>query len=405
MSDTQLSTPITTVERPRRTAITGATMFDGTSGSLRPSPLIVVDGSTITAVESGTAPPDDCEVHDLAGATLLPGLVDTHVHLAFDASDEPVAHLAERDDDAVVDSMVEAARTALHAGITTLRDLGDRDYLSLQLRGRADLPTILCAGPPITTIGGHCHYLGGEVADGVDSVRAAVREHVERGVDIIKIMASGGNLTPGTHQELAQFTADEMWAIVDEAHRLGLPVTAHAHATAGIANAVAAGVDGLEHVSFWTADGVETPIELMQLIVDRRIVVGATVGLDPVMLATSTPPPELVARIPGIIANLSRMVAMGATMVAGTDAGIAPPKPHDVLRHALPMMWGAGMAPIDSLRAITAGAAAACRLETRKGRIAPGFDADILAVDGDPLVDPTALLRVRAVYARGARVR
>jgi imidazolonepropionase-like amidohydrolase len=405
MSETRLAAPITTAERPRRTAITGATLFDGTSGALRPSPLIIVGDGRIVAVDDGGSAPADCEVHDLAGATLLPGLIDTHVHLAFDASTEPVAHLAGRDDAAALAAMTEAARTALLGGVTTVRDLGDRDYLSLQLRGRSDLPTILSAGPPITTIGGHCHYLGGAVADGVGNVRAAVRDHAERGVDIIKIMASGGNLTPGTHQELAQFTADEMWAIVDEAHRLGLPVTAHAHATAGVANAVAAGVDGLEHVSFWTAEGVDSPIELMQLIVDRRIVVGATAGLDPAKMAISAPPPELAARIPGIMANMSLMIRMGAVMVVGTDAGIAPPKPHDVLRHAPPMMLAGGMTPIDSLRAITSGAAAACRLEATKGRLAPGYDADILAVDGDPLADPAALHRIRAVYARGARVR
>jgi imidazolonepropionase-like amidohydrolase len=392
-------------ERPRRIALVGAAMFDSVTGAVHPSPLIIVDGSRIVAVETGATPPDDCEVHDLDGATLLPGLVDTHVHLAFDASDAPVAHLAERDDDAVVASMIEAARTALRAGITTVRDLGDRDYLSLQLRGRPDLPTILCAGPPITTLGGHCHYLGGAVPDGVERVTAAVRDHAERGVDVIKIMASGGVLTPGTRQELAQFTAEETKAIVAEAHRRGLPATAHAHATAGVANAVAAGVDGLEHVTFWTADGVETPIELMQQIVDRGIVVGATAGLDPVKLAISGPPPDLATRVPAIMANLRRMMEMGAVVVAGTDAGIGPPKPHDVLRHAFPMIQAAGLSPCDALRTITSVAATACGLGAAKGRLAVGYDADIFAVDGDPLTDPAALFRVQAVYARGARVR
>jgi imidazolonepropionase-like amidohydrolase len=405
MSESTRTSASSTTDRARRIAVTGGALFDGVSETLRPSPVIILDQGRIVAVETGAEPPADCEVHDLGNATLLPGLVDTHVHLAFDASTEPVANLAARDDDAVVESMTQAARTAVLGGVTTVRDLGDRNYLSLQLRGRPDLPTILCAGPPITTIGGHCHFLGGAIEDGVDHARAAVRDHAERGVDVIKIMASGGNLTPGTHQELAQFTPEEMVALVDEAHRLGLPVTAHAHATAGVANAVAAGVDGLEHVSFWSAEGVDSPIELMQLITDRRIVVGATAGLDPAKLAIAAPPPELAVRIPGIIANLARMVAMGAVVVVGTDAGIAPPKPHDVLRHALPMMQMGGLAPIDALRAITSVAAAACGLGTVKGRLESGFDADILAVDGDPVADPDALHRIQAVYARGIRMR
>jgi len=112
------------------------------------------------------------------------------------------------------------------------------------------------AGPPITTPGGHCHYLGGATT-GIDGIRAAVREHAGRGVEVIKIMASGGNLTPGTHPELAQFSDQELRAAVDEAHRYSLPIIAHAHGTPAIAAAVAAGVDGLEHVSFLTPDGVD----------------------------------------------------------------------------------------------------------------------------------------------------
>ena len=386
----------------RLTALQASWLFDGTSSALIPDPVVLIDGSTIRGVSSGGSAPQGATVMDLPGATLLPGLIDTHVHLAFDTSTDVVGRLVRRPDAEVVDAMQIAARAALKGGVTTVRDLGDRGYLSLGLRGQAGLPTILAAGPPITTPGGHCHYLGGTAEPTVIHVRAAVREHAERGVDVIKIMASGGNLTPGSRQDLTQFPPEVLRAAVDEAHRLGLPVTAHAHAVAAIADAVVAGVDGMEHVSFWTEDGVDAPADLIQLIADRRIAVGATVGMRPV--PGLAPPPEVAARLPAIMANTRRLVQAGALMVAGTDAGIAPVKPHDAVRYAPAMLAQLGYGRAEALRAITAVAAGVCGLAHRKGRIAPGFDADVLAVDGDPIADPDALHRIRAVYARGTPV-
>jgi imidazolonepropionase-like amidohydrolase len=387
------------------TALRAGWLFDGVAAALVPNPTVVMHKDVIVSVEADGPPPEGATVVDLLGATIMPGLIDSHVHLAFDASDDPVGTLARRDDAAALAAMAVAARTAVRAGVTTVRDLGDRGYLSLILRANAaadrSLPTIVAAGPPITTPGGHCHYLGGEIDD--RGVRGAVREHAERGVDVIKIMASGGNLTPGSRPENAQFSAAELRAAVEEAHRHGLPVAAHAHGTQAIVDALAAGVDNLEHVTFMTAEGVDTiPDDLLASIGARPVTLGITLGVKPI--SGFAPPSPMASRLPALVANMRRLHGAGASMVPGTDAGVGPLKPHDVLGWAIPQFVRIGMSPVGALRAATCRAAALCGLGDRKGRVAAGFDADLLVLDGNPLEDLSAVHRIRSVYVRGSAV-
>jgi imidazolonepropionase-like amidohydrolase len=393
----------TAVERGRLTAIRAARLFDGRSADLMSDPTVVLDGATIVAVAPAGPVPDGAHVVDLPGATLLPGLIDGHVHLGFDSSADPVATLRERDDAEAFVAMTNAARAATRGGVTTVRDLGDRGYLSLGLRQAATtdatLPHILAAGPPITTPGGHCHFLGVEAA-GADAVRASVRDHAERGVDVIKIMASGGNMTPGSRPDLAQYGLDELRAAVEETHRWGLPITAHAHATRSVIDALAAGVNGIEHMSFMTADGVDPiPDEVLTALARRTVTVSMTLGS--VEAVGIEPPPGLVARRPALLANGRKVVACGARVIAGTDAGIGPGKPPDVVRWAVQQFQLLGLTAAEALTICTAQAASELGLGNRKGQLKPGYDADILAVDGNPLTDPAALHAIRAVYVRG----
>jgi imidazolonepropionase-like amidohydrolase len=392
----------------RLTVLRAAALFDGVSSTLMAEPSVVIADGAITAIHGPAEPsPAGASIIDLPGLTLMPGLVDTHLHLCFDATGDPIGHLAQADDDMLRQQMAEAARRALHAGVTTVRDLGDRGYLALDLRNRdpasdADpLPTIVAAGPPITTPGGHCHFLGG-AASGEAGLRAAVRERAERGVDVIKVMASGGNMTPGSLAHKPQLSAESLHAIVDEAHRHGLPVTAHAHSARSVADAVAAGVDGIEHATFMTASGVDAPEAVIRAIGKQRIAVGWTVGRDPAQ--PQTVPPQIASRMAGLIATRRRLYESGAVLVPGSDAGVSRAKPHDVLRFAPDDLARAGLTPAEILWAMTSRAAQACGLGHRKGRIAPGFDADILAIAGNPLQDLAAVRRLRAVYAGGRAV-
>lgn len=357
-----------------------------------------MEGGRITAV--GETPPDSMAVVDLGDVTLLPGLIDCHQHLVFDGQGTLEEQVAGVGDEALRQRATDAARSALAAGVTTVRDLGDKSFVTLSLRGDPALPTILSAGPPLTRVGGHCSYLGGECA-GVDALRAAVRERAERGCDQVKVMVTGGVLTPAFPVWQTQFADDEMRAVVDESHRHGLPVAAHCHGVDGIVQALDAGADSIEHCSFAAASGRSEPVdEVLERLAASGVAVSASLGRMP----DEPIPPIVEANLPIMANTFRRLHEMGATIVVGTDAGISPAKPHDVLGHALGELAECGIAGVSALSALTAVAAKVCGLQDSKGRLAPGFDADLLAVRGDPLQDPADLRSVAGVWKQGRRV-
>ena len=384
--------------------IRAARLFDGVDATVE-RPAVVVDGGRIVEVRSGGDPPAG-EVVDLGSATLLPGLIDAHQHLIFDGGPGPVARLDTIDDGEAFEGMRVAALRALNGGVTTVRDLGDRNYLAVRLREQfaavpGSGPRILTAGPPVTTPGGHCWFLGGAV-EGVEGVRAGVRERAEHGVDVIKVMATGGEMTVGTHSFEPQFGVDELRAAVDQAHKLGLRVTAHAHGVSGIANVIAAGVDMIEHCSFMTPDGAGVDEDVLDQLAASDITVSLTLAIKPGEPLT----PRMTALLPTIL-DIGRLIrGRGVRVVGSSDAGIGPAKPHDVLPYgAEALVDKLGATPAEALRAVTSAAAEACGIGDRAGRLAAGYDADLLAVDGDPLTDIAAIHRLSAVFRAGKRVR
>jgi imidazolonepropionase-like amidohydrolase len=368
-------------------------MFDGARAV--PTPVVVFDGGTIVAV--GEEPPAGTEVTDLGDVTLLPGLVDAHQHLVFDGSGTLEEQVAGRSDDELRDRARRNARRAVAAGITTIRDLGDRGFVTLALRDDPDLPTILAAGPPLTADGGHCWFLGGCCA-GTAALLDAVAERARRGCDVVKVMVSGGALTPAHPMWVSQFTAEQVALVVAAAHDVGLPVAAHCHGIDGTIQALDAGVDTIEHCSFFTSEGRSEPdLDVVDRIVASGTPVSATCGLLPEF----APPPFVRANRAAIDEALAAVHRRGGTVVVGTDAGINPGKPHDVLPYAAGNLAALGLDGAGVLTAMTATAARVCGVGGRKGRLAPGFDADLLAVGGDPAHDATALRDVRGVWRAG----
>jgi imidazolonepropionase-like amidohydrolase len=381
-------------------ALRASQAFDG-ERFIGPVDVVLDDDGCIAEVSACREHGDAVALEDLGDVTVVPGLIDAHQHLSWDCSPDPLGWHEASDDAALLEMAMANAQRALAAGITTVRDLGARGRVSLELRDAlaaepASGPRILAAGPALTTPGGHCHFLGGECSDGAALV-AAVDRLVEAGVDVIKVMATGGNVTPGSLPHEAQFGVDELRRVVEAAHGAGLPVAAHAHGTAGVVNALEAGVDTIEHCSFMTADGVAQDPGL----VDRLAASGT-----PVVLTAGNIPgpmvPALAARLPALLVHIRALLDAGVRCVLATDAGIGPVKPHDVLSVAVPQaVEMVGVRVEQALAMCTSRAADALAIGDEAGRLRAGNAADVLVVEGRLDLDPRALLRPVRVLRRG----
>ncbi len=366
--------------------------------------VVVTAGGRIAEVRPGHHP----DTVELVDGTLLPGLIDCHVHLCADAGPAALDRLAGATPEDLAATIERSLGTHLRAGVTTVRDLGDLRGAVLSHRARIPnvLANVVASGTPLTTPGGHCWFLGGEVR-GPEAVRQAVRDRAAEGADLVKIMASGGVFTPGTDTAGTQFTDEELAAAVDEAHAHGLPVTAHAHARAAVWQALRAGVDGIEHCTSVTASGARVDDELAAALAGSGVAVCPTLGSDPAVVV----PPEVLAMAEragltqAILRDgVARLFRAGVRIVAGSDAGLGPAKPHGILPRTLEEYVASGMDPTAALAAATVRAAEACGVADRKGRIRPGYDADLLVVEGDPAADIGALRRPVRVYLAGEPV-
>ncbi|MGP3999571.1 amidohydrolase family protein [Streptomyces sp. 8N706] len=381
-------------------------VITGPDGQCLEDGAVLVRGGRIAAVGPRTAVDRFADAGpatlSFPDATLLPGLIDCHTHLIFDASEDPVASVRSGTDDALLDGMAVRARQLLGTGVTTVRDLGDRNGLSVRLRdavaqGELPGPRILSAMTPLTSPGGHCWFFGGEV-EGENAVRDLVRRNARAGADVIKVMATGGGLTKGGPAIWdSQFGADELRIVVEEAGRSGLPVAVHAHGTAGIEAAVDAGVRTIEHCTWMAADG---GFDLREDLAER-------IKADGIQVCTATSPNwRAFARRVGeeraeeLFSSMRWMAELEVPMIAGTDAGVTRAA-FDGFVNSLEFYTYLGIPHAKIIDMATTDAARALGIASETGRIAEGYRADVLVVDGNPLEDLHALRAVRHVLAGG----
>lgn len=379
------------------------------NGSVIEKGAIVVDGGSIAYA----GPLQRCPiskkdtVFDLEGKTLLPGLIDCHVHLCLDGSPDPMTRLLGESVPVVALKMARHARLTLEGGITTIRDLGSRDYIDIAIRdgiasGLIPGPRMLCSGRAICMTGGHGWQFGKE-ADGVDAVRGAVREQLKAGVDVVKLMATGGILTKGVEPGSTQYTLEELMAGVEEAKKAGRRTATHAQGTEGIKNAIWAGIDSIEH-------GIFLDDEAVELIKERNVYLIPTLNAPYQIVKAGTKrgvPAFAVEKSKAVVRthleSVRKARKAGVPIAMGTDAG-TPFNLHGENGVELELLTRVGMTSMEAIMAGTKVASEVLGLEKWLGTLEPGKLADLIVLDGDPL-EEIALLqdneRIRAIMKEG----
>jgi imidazolonepropionase-like amidohydrolase len=377
--------------------------------------ILIEDGKIVSVGPASGANSAGAAAIDLSRATVLPGLIDAHVHLTGDLRNIGYQELGISLPRLTLTG-ARNARVTLEAGFTTVRNVGAEGFSDVALRDAIDAgdipgPRLRVSGPPLSITGGHCdnnllpfqfHASSEGAADGVEAVQHKTREIIKYGADFIKVCATGGVLSKGDDPRHSQYTQEEMKAIVADAHRLGRRVAAHAHGAEGIRWAAEAGVDSIEHASYIDDAAIAAMKQHGTYLVP-------TLYLGDWFLENAEKlhvPAELLAKgkavMPAARTNLAHAFASGVKVAFGTDAAVYP---HGMNAHEFAVMVKLGMTPLGAIQAATLNAADLLGWPDKVGSVEAGKWADLIAVDGDPLQDVTTLERVKFVMKGGEVVR
>ena len=379
-----------------------------------PRGLVRVRDGRIEAILPASSEAPTERTIDFGDCFVIPGLIDSHCHLVYRGDGHwSNGYLETTSPERLLLIAAANAQRALRAGITTLRDLGGPTRLLLELRSAGEddemlLPRLLCSGAPLTPTGGHGWDLGGEV-DSSDGMVRSIRRLAREGVDVIKVMASGGG-TPGTCAGRPSFKPDDLRLMAETAHDRHLPIVAHATCPEAIRCAAEAGFDGIEHGGFWEGDDLTNRYDekVSEILAEQGTFFAPTLQASYRTfheLAGQTAEERLRRQrlLDDTFRNFRRMLVHDIRWVAGSDAGYML-NPFGDLVLGLRLMVGNGMTAAEALASSTVRSAAALGLSDRVGRLEPGLDADIVVTEGNPLEDITACGRIRAVFRRGCQV-
>jgi imidazolonepropionase-like amidohydrolase len=407
------------------TLIRAARLIDGSGGPPVERAAVLLEGDSIRAAgpEETVVPPEGAHVdeHVYEAQTVLPGLIDSHVHLIGIGDGRAGDELTTLPDEVLTLQAARNARAHLYSGVTTVRDCGAKNRTTFLLReamdmGIADGPRLLLSGRPMAIIGGHLGYFGIK-ATGVDECRAAVRQLIKEGADFIKITATGGS-TATSDPFLPSFDVDELTAIIEEAHKFGKHTAAHCASSQGMVNTLDAGIDTIIHAYFKEPDGtfLYRP-EITDRIVEQGVFVNPTMHQARNRLWRLEEKAETQGLTPAEQADLdegmriqeirfdqvARMVNAGVKLTAGSDAAWSY-LPVATFQHEVQAHTEAGLSPLDAIVSATGDAAKSCWVDDTLGALQPGKLADLLVVHGDPSHDINALSDVVDVFKDGARV-
>ncbi len=370
-------------------AVRHVRLIEGT-GRIDDRATVVVRGATIVAAGPAreVSVPRGARLVDGRGLTLLPGLIDCHVHLCLGGEPDVVSTVESEPSTLTLLKATAYARNTIEAGFTTVRDVGSRDHSIFALKraieaGLLPGPRIVGAGLAICMVGGHARFIGREVT-GPDEVRAAVQAQLEAGAEVIKVIASGGVLTPGTSPDQAQMTPEELTAAVEAARRAGRKVAAHAHGAAGMKNAVRAGVHSIEHGTLLDEEAGELMKRHGVYMVPTLSALATTARCRRGCGVPDSARDKAKAMTKRHQASFKQAYRGGIPIAMGTDAG-TPFNYHGENAQELERMVALGMSPMQSIRAATSAAAALIGIADQVGTIARGKQADLLLVEGDPL--------------------
>ena len=393
------------------TYVVAGSLIDPLQGKVIRNPVVEIQGDRIVAVTPDGAAPDHAEVVNLGEATILPGLADLHTHLTWYSTDFGYEQLGISETDEAIRGAVNARKT-LMAGFTAARNLGESAYASVSLRdaineGRLPGPRLQASGPSLSGTGGHCDnnllpadygVKAAGVADGPWAARQKVRENGKYGADVIKICVTGGTSSKGTKPGIRQYTYEEIEAIVDESHTLGMQVAAHAHGAEGILFAIKAGVDSVEHASLIDEEGLDlakregTFLSLNAYTPIYMVANGEAMGLLPESLEKARNLKDKRLK------NYRIAIERGARVAFGSDSATYP---HGDNAKQFSVYVELGMSPMEAIQSATTVAAESLGWVGDTGAVAPGYFADIIAVEGDPLEEIGVLENVTFVMKGG----